>query len=101
MSTYLRCPFKPPKKYGTKTFPFNCEVQIMVGICAEASLCKNTICPFYDVSKEADEVFARALIYPNTEEGIGNPRVEGIDEAIYKLLLDTCGRKEIFDLTGD
>jgi hypothetical protein len=86
---YLKCPFIPPEGFPKKVYPLGCEVEIIVGLCSCADLCKNTICPFYDVTEEGTKTFCQTQWYENTEEALTtSPRVEGIDEAIFRLLID-------------
>ncbi len=85
---FLKCPFTPPEGFPKKVYPLGCEVEIMVGICSCADLCKNTVCPFYDMTDEATDVFTWAQMYNNTMTGLANPRIADIDEVIYRLLLE-------------
>ena len=88
---FLTCPFTSDEQ-AKKAYPLGCEVEIIIGICACADLCKNKICPFYDLTREATAIFSRAQMYNNTMTGLANPRIETIDQTIYDLFLD------VFDL---
>jgi hypothetical protein len=86
---FLKCPFTPPEGFPQKVYPLGCEIEIIVGICSCADLCNLKICPFYDLTDEGSDVFCGTQFYENTEEAITtNPRIDAIDEAIYRLLLD-------------
>ena len=94
---YMYCSFGYPDDLKKKKAPYRSRVDIVVGICASADLCRVKQCPFFDLSKEATCVFCQTQAYEHTLEGLREPRIKGIDEAIHDLLLDIYGIERRFD----
>lgn len=94
---YMYCSLGYPDDFKKEKPAYRSRVDIVVGICASADLCKVKHCPFFDLSKEATHIFCQTQAYEHTLEGLREPRIKGIDEAIHDLLLDVYGIERRFD----